>query len=155
MADPIVEEKTDDGGVKSKLKPSNLDPGEKYPLELLRVSHPYDGKYGAYLFAEVRNQNGEEHTVIVSHSMKAPGFPDDDERTEFEEAYKEEFGEYPDRETPGYSLAELVYDAPMESSRTRLIREVGETEDGIEFSLYFFGDPDDRSSGGGGIKWRD
>lgn len=155
MPNPIVHQKTDAGDVRSKLKPGNLEPGEAFPLELRRVSRPYDGKYGPYLFAQVQTQDGSEHTVIVGHNVKAPGFLDDGERTAFEKAYEEEHGGYPERQTPGRSLADCFYDAPVGSEKTRLVRQTGETEDGAEFNLYFFGIPDERSSGPNGIEWRE
>lgn len=155
MPNPIVQRKTDAGEVRSKLMPGNLEPGEAFPLVLRRVSHPYDGKYGPYLFAQVQTPDGSAHTVIVGHNVKAPGFPDDGETTAFEDAYHEEFGEYPQRQTPGRSLADCFYDAPVDSDETRLIRQTGETEDGAAFNLYDFGVPDEQPSAQDGINWRD
>lgn len=155
MARPIVEQETEDGEVRSTLKPGNLEPDESYELELLRVSYPYEGRYGPYLFAEVATPEGEQHTVIVSHSVKAPGFVGPGEKTAFEEAFEARHGEYPQRRTPGRSLAECFYEAPLESEDTRLVRRTGETEDGMDFNLYHFGLPEDEPGTGSGIQWRE
>lgn len=155
MPSPIVEQTTEDGEVRSKLEPGNLEPGEAFSLKLERVSVPYDGPYGPYLFAEVETPDGEEHTVLVGHNVKAPGFLDEDETTAFEEAYREEHGELPERRTPGRSLADCFYEAPTGSEETRLVRQLHETEDGADFNLYDFGVPEEQAPSGNGIRWRE
>lgn len=155
MANPIVQQTTEDGEVRSKLKPGHLEPGEAFSLKLQRVSVPYDGPYSPYLFAEVETPDGEAHRVIVGHNVKAPGFLDEGETTAFEEAYREEHGELPERQTPGRSLADCFYEAPTGNEQTRLVRQTHETEDGAEFNLYFFGIPGEQASPQNGIRWRE
>lgn len=151
----------DDGDGWSDFKPDNLEPGEPYRIALLRTSMPREGKWGPYIVAEVIDEDGDgdEHIIPVSAHYKAPGFLDDGQLTEFDEACQKKLGEQPDRSANGRLLVDCFYEAPTDDPDTRLTRYTSETDDGREYSTYYFGVPEEEEKGGGGassgIEWRD
>lgn len=143
---------------RSNLELGNLDHGEAYPAELVGHSDPIPGDYGPYIFATFEDGlTGEEHEVLVSSSLNAPGFlnPEFDPNSgepneEYQETVLDGAPGVEDRPR-GKSLVECIAEAPLRDENTVFKRFVNETEDGREWIAYWYGvqgssDDDDSES---------
>lgn len=146
MTEIFETEETDDGEERTRLNLKNLDDGEAYPAELIGHSDPIPGDYGPYIFATFRDGvTEEEHEVLVSSSMNAPGFlnPEFDPETGDQNADYEETildGVQGVENRPrGKSLVECIAEAPLNDGTTVFKKFVNETEDGREWTAYWFG----------------